>query len=249
MNQKKIELLLIEDNSDFRYLYESFFSDIENVDIKDFAENGQEALLKLANNTYDVVLLDLVMPKMDGIAVLERIGKAKTKNKPYIIVTSCNFREQIIRYALDNGADYYMIKPFDMQDLLNRIYMISSCYGYEADGAENRKKKISGTASKYLIEMGAGTNTLGYKYSIDAVCHLVRENIASPIVKEVYAKVAKQNDTSPECVETAIRKMIKRLYENHYENISSFMNKKDGECKKPSNGELLTMLAVKIDME
>ena len=117
---EKVRVLVVDDNAQMRDMMS------ECIRMQDFAEvvgeagNGVEAVEKLEKLQPDIIILDLIMPMLDGIGVLERIPDLKIR-KPHIIVLSAIGHENIIQEAMSLGVEYYMVKPFAMEELIARI--------------------------------------------------------------------------------------------------------------------------------
>ena len=109
----KIKIGLAEDNLEFCQVLRDYLESYPDLAVTAVANDGLEALEILRTSPLDLLLLDMIMPKLDGIAVLERIRTMKTK--PKIIILSAFGHEEITRKAVELGADYFIVKPFDLQ--------------------------------------------------------------------------------------------------------------------------------------
>lgn len=121
----KIKLLLVDDNKELVTMIEEYFSSNHAVEVTFTASNGEEGLNIIRNHTeeFDLIILDLIMPKVDGITVLEEMRKEGI-NKNVIVLTSYNSSE-IIRRVSEQGVNYYLLKPFELAELEKRILEIS----------------------------------------------------------------------------------------------------------------------------
>ena len=117
----KITILIADDNPDFANTLTNYIEDDSEFEIIAIARDGKEAVEMILNTEPDVVLLDVIMPHLDGIGVLEKIGAAKMKKNPLCIMLSAVGQDKITQRALELGAEYYAIKPFDIITLLQRI--------------------------------------------------------------------------------------------------------------------------------
>ena len=118
---KNIRVLMIDDNIDLIKMVKEYFSDHASIDISLEAHDGVEGMRLIKENQcdYDVVLLDLIMPKRDGVSVLEEMQDLEL-NKKVIVITSYN-NENMIRRVSELGINYFILKPFDLMDLEKRI--------------------------------------------------------------------------------------------------------------------------------
>lgn len=240
MDQPAIKLLIVDDNLELCDILKNFFDLTPEIDVCGVSHNGEDALSCIAQMQPDVVLLDLIMPKIDGIAVLEQLHQAKLSHRPKVIVASAIGQAGITATALDLGADYYMIKPYDLYDLSSRIQLVASLYHEPAARGESPET----LASRALIKIGIPTHMLGYRYCATAVELLLQEDRPRAIVKEIYGNVADQFETTPACVESAIRKAIRRSWEQNRPALEAMLN--PGESGPPANGRFLTNLCTRI---
>ena len=93
----------------------------EDMEIAGMAEDGIEGINLIHETKPDVVILDMIMPRLDGLGVLEHISMSTRLDKPFFICLSAVGQEELIQRAVKLGAKYYMIKPFDMEMLMRRI--------------------------------------------------------------------------------------------------------------------------------
>ncbi len=248
MEQKQIKLLIVEDNFEMCDILENFFRMTPEIDVCATAHNGDEALQYIRTTGPDVLLLDIIMPKLDGISVLEKLNSAEMKTKPKVIVTSAVGQDAITNRALSLGASFYMIKPYNLSDLLARITLLC-----EAPKPRGERSETAGelwtAASRAMIEIGAPAHMRGYQYSAEALCIMLQEKRRCAIVKEIYTTVARENQTSPECVEGAIRKMIRKMCQHPSDAfVHLFSENADGPFQQPSNGKFLSSLCEKIKL-
>ena len=184
------------------------------------AHNGEEICNIIKEKEPDVVILDIIMPKVDGLSVMEKFSHdSSIKKTPAFIVVSAVGQERITEDAFNLGADYYMLKPFDNQMLLNRIKHIRRI-------GEKRAREVSrqavreeqGTYSggnleadvtNVIHEIGVPAHIKGYQYLRDAIILSVNDmEMLNSITKILYPTIAKKHQTTPSRVERAIRHAI-----------------------------------------
>lgn len=239
---EKISVLIVDDNLEFCEILSEFCTTAENLELCGVAHDGIEGLEKISRLSPDVVILDIIMPHMDGISMLEALRDYPSAKKPHIIVTSAIAQEKITNTTLQLGAAYYMIKPFSFTALHNRISNITSTSVKITNHSHNG---ISSQATKTIIELGIPTNVLGFRYIIEALKIILSDENAYPLSKAVYAPIADNCSTTVECVESAIRKTITNLYDIN----SAIVDGITGKDRKPSNAKFLTAVAEKIKLE
>lgn len=245
MEKNHIRLLIVDDNLEICDILTDFFRLTEEVEVCAVAHNGKDALFLIARHQPDVVLLDLIMPQMDGISVLEQLSRAELAVRPKVIVASAVEQEGFTRASLERGAVYYMMKPYDLNDLLGRVCLAAREPAAPATPAgPGLPEDFEAAVTRAAMELGLPSHMKGCQYTISAVQMLLRENRPCSIVKEVYAGLALEYATSPECVEGAIRKAIRRAWEGENSPLRARME--DGEKGPPSNGRFLTAMAQHI---
>ncbi|MDP4108545.1 MAG: sporulation transcription factor Spo0A [Bacillota bacterium] len=248
METDKIRVLVVDDNDEICDILNNFFDLTPDIEVCGIANNGADAIEDINRLCPDVVLLDIIMPKLDGVSVLQRLCECPPPKKPCILVLSAIGQERVTMTAMSLGASYYMIKPYNLEDLLQRIYLMTG--KTRESKAAPEEQPTSGIIKKNVIELGVPTNILGYKYITEAVKMIVQEERAFPITKQIYKTIAKSNNTSVECVESSIRKTIDRVYKLNNESFRDLMRLTATPTdKKPSNSRFLSNLAEKIKME
>lgn len=224
-----MKVLIAEDNNfERKNLYE-FLSSLEQIESIDCVCNGSEAIKKILYKNYDLLILDFIMEKIDGLEILDFINKNKLKKSPKIIIVSAVGKAEIIKKAFEKGVDYYLKKSFNFEYLKNIIYELFN---------KNNLKKLEHENS-IVTELGIPANLLGFRYICQVLKIIKNENIS---ISESYRIVAKSNNTSYECVEVNIRNAIKyahKIQNNYY--IKIFGSSSNN--KKPKNSIFLHTIA------
>ncbi len=220
MSTTPIKLLIVDDNHAMCNILRDYFQMTEQVTICGIAFNGEEALEKIRVQQPDVVLLDIIMPQLDGLSVLEKLNADPPKKRPAIIVTSALGQEMITNRALQLGANYYLIKPYQLQNLLDRILMIAVPSSPFTEPQEV-EINLNAAVTRHLIGIGMSTHIVGYRYCVQAIELLLTETTYCPLMKFVYPEVAHKNETTASCVESAIRKAIGTVREEELRGLSN----------------------------
>ncbi|MDR3587214.1 MAG: response regulator [Desulfosporosinus sp.] len=126
MYSGKIQVLIADDNKDFNNILCEYLNYQDGIEVVGTAFNGVDAVDMIISKEADVVVLDIVMPQLTGIEVLEKINSIQLKKKPVFIMLSALGNDKTTQRALDIGAEYYLVKPFDMDILVNKILQIQS---------------------------------------------------------------------------------------------------------------------------
>ena len=247
----KVRVLMIDDNVKLINAVKEYFKNSEDVSIVLEAYDGLEGYETIKNNldNFDVILLDLIMPHKDGIYVLEQMRKDHI-NKKVIIETSYNTSE-VIREVSEFGVDYFILKPFDLEDLEKKIKAILNRKN-DNQSIDFYNSNLQVSISKMLHDLGIPSHIKGYQFLRDAV-FMVFENseIIGGITKELYPELAKKYDTTVSRVERAIRHAVEISWMRGdlklMENI--FGHSVDINKSKPTNSEFIVTLADKIRLD
>ena len=240
---KKV-VLVIEDNKSFVDVIKEYFKDNESIDIKYTASDGIEGLSILkTHNDIDIVLLDLVMPKKDGIDLLEELKEENIK-KDIIVMTSFN-SDKIIRQVSNMGIEYIMLKPFDMKNLEEKIL-------YSCNNIFDNDKDLRINLTKLLHELGVPSHIKGYEYIREGILLLYNDpSIIGGITKELYPEIADKYNTSVSRVERAIRHAIEVSWNRGNLDLMEevFGHSVDYDKAKPTNSEFIVTVADKLKLE
>ena len=247
---KKIKVLMIDDNVNLTEMVKTYFKKNKQIEIVDCCHNGEEGIKYLTEKgeNIDVVLLDLIMPKKDGMAVLETL-KLKKINKNIIVETSYN-NSEVIRTVSEYGVSYYILKPFELSDLENRILDIYKINDRKTINIFENKLEISIT--RMLHELGMPSHIKGYQYIRDGIIMIYNNpEIIGGITKELYPDVASKYNTTVSRVERAIRHAIEVSWNRGNWDLMEeiFGHSVDIDKAKPTNSEFIVTIADKLRLE
>ncbi len=242
---------MIDDNVSLIDMVKEYFKDHERIVIADSAENGEEGFQKIQENfgAYDVVLLDLIMPKKDGLYVLESMKEQKII-KDVIVLTSYNASD-MIRTVSEYGVAYFMLKPFELIDLEKRILETKK----ETKGGKSidlHYNNLTISITKILHELGIPSHIKGYQYIREGIGILYeRPETIGGITKELYPELAKKYDTTVSRVERAIRHAIEVSWNRGDWDLMEeiFGHSVDIDKAKPTNSEFIVTIADKLRLE
>lgn len=243
----KTRIIIADDNIDFSYVLSEYLSAFDEFEIVGTANNGHTALELIKEKEPDVVILDLVMPETDGFGVLEKF--INIQNKPQFIMLSAFGQDKTIQLALSLGADFFILKPFDMNDLVLRIKQLQSMRNVPNHiniSVEDKSEiNIEDRINHILNELGVPSHLKGYKYLRHAVKMVLNDfSAVNSITKFIYSGIAKEFKTTGSRVERAIRNAIEICwYKGNLkaiENIFKFKySKKD---IRPTNSEFIIII-------
>ncbi len=247
---ENIRILMIDDNVKLIDAVKEYFKNNDEVNIVLEAYDGLEGfnLIKEKTDDFDLVLLDLIMPKKDGIYVLEEMKKNNI-NKKVIVETSYNASE-VIREVSEYDVSYFILKPFDLNDLEKKIYDVFKKKNEKSIDFYNSNLQVS--ISKLLHDLGIPSHIKGYQFLRDAVKMLFDDpNIVGGITKELYPELANKYNTTVSRVERSIRHAVEVSWNRGdlklMENI--FGHSVDIDRAKPTNSEFIVTIADKLRLD
>ena len=121
MDKPKIQIVIADNNKDFCNILNEYLSCQEDIVVTGIANNGVEALKLIEEKKPDLVLIDIIMPIIGGLDVLEKLNTTYLYRVPRIIILSAISRKKTFQKAISLGADYYVVKPFNIEELIERI--------------------------------------------------------------------------------------------------------------------------------
>ena len=267
--KEKTTILIADDNQEFAQTLAKYIQEQEDMEVIGIAKDGEEAIDMIANIMPDVALLDVIMPHLDGIGVLEKMNMIKCDKKPLCIMLSAVGQDKITQKAVGLGAEYYVVKPFDIEILINRIRQIKNYvptnngnsfisremkqqYIEIPEDKRKEKKNLEALVTNIIHEVGVPAHIKGYQYLREAIIMVVNDiDVINQITKSLYPKIADKFDTTPSRVERAIRHAIEvawgRGQQDVVENIFGYTI--SAAKGKPTNSEFIAMIADKLRLE
>ena len=245
---EKIKVLMVDDNVNMTGMVKDYFKKNKMIEISDVCHDGEEAIENIKKNKYDLLLLDLIMPKKDGIGVLEELKKLNLDMK--IIVLSSYDSAEVIRDVSEYGIIYYMLKPFDLVDLEKRVLDLYKSRASKIVDVFQNKLEISIT--RMLHELGMPSHIKGYQYIRDGIVMIYNNpGIIGGITKELYPDVASLHNTTVSRVERAIRHAIEVSWNRGNWDLMEeiFGHSVDIDKAKPTNSEFIVTIADKLRLE
>jgi two-component system response regulator (stage 0 sporulation protein A) len=243
-------VLVADDNREFCDLLAQYIQSQADFKLVGTAQNGRQVLELVQSENPDVLVLDIIMPHLDGIGVLEQLNAMNLPRRPKVIMLTAFGQESIAQRVVGLGADYYILKPFDLAVLAKRIRQIASGQPVRPAQAEARSLDIEVT--ELLHEIGIPAHIKGYLYLREAICMVVqRVELLGGVTKELYPSIAKRYQTTPSRVERAIRHAIEVAWNRGNVDVihSLFGHTINSDRGKPTNSEFIAMVADKLRME
>ncbi|MGQ9824434.1 MAG: sporulation transcription factor Spo0A [Desulfotomaculales bacterium] len=252
MSRKKVKILVADDNKDFCELLKEYLSQQEDFLLAGIAYNGLEALELIEQHNPDVVVLDIIMPHLDGIGVLEKLSAGTFNPRPKVIMLTAFGQETFTQRAMDLGADYYVLKPFDFSVLATRIRQLADGFNVSQYVTPIKPRNLDIAVTNIIHEMGVPAHIKGYHYLRDAILMVINEiNLLGAVTKELYPMIAQKYNTTPSRVERAIRHAIELAWDRgNVEMMTKFFGYTINlERGKPTNSEFIAMVADKLRIE
>ena len=267
--KEKTTVFIADDNQDFSETLANYIREQEDMEVIGIAKDGEEAVEMLKNINPDVVLLDVIMPHLDGIGVLERINVIKMDKKPICIMLSAVGQDKITQKAISLGAQYYIVKPFDIEVLIKRIRELKNYQPQQQNNnliaketkpqyielTETQSKEtgnLEALVTNIIHEVGVPAHIKGYQYLREAIMMVVNNiDMINQITKSLYPDIALKFNTTPSRVERAIRHAIEVAWGRGQQDVveAIFGYTISASKGKPTNSEFIAMIADKLRLE
>lgn len=263
MKNQKINVLIADDNEDFCDILGEYLELQQDIEVVGIARDGLEAVELISQRQPDVVVLDIIMPHLDGLGVLEKLNSMNLEKFPKVIMLSAVGQDKITQRAINLGADYYVIKPFDFEVFIERI---RQTMGNSSPVVEKKKqpvinqhralinnsKSLEAEITNIIHEIGVPAHIKGYLYLREAITMVVGSvELLSAVTKELYPSIAKKYNTTASRVERAIRHAIEVAWSRgKVDTINTLFGYTINTDKgKPTNSEFIAMVADKLRLE
>ena len=265
----KIRVLIADDNIEFSATLNGYLEKEEDMEVIGIAKDGNEACSIIMDKKPDVVLLDVIMPHLDGLGVLETLNSYNLEKMPLCIMLSAVGQDKITQKAINLGAEYYIVKPFDISLLIKRIrdfkfYQPGAAKGnfasreiksqYIEIAPESKKDEgnLEALVTNIIHEVGVPAHIKGYQYLREAIMMVVNDiDVINQITKQLYPEIADKYKTTPSRVERAIRHAIEVAWgRGQTDTVESIFGYTVSAAKgKPTNSEFIAMIADKLRLE
>lgn len=258
--ERQIKVLIVDDNQGFSALLKDHIEMQQEFEVIGVANNGLEGLKMIQELKPDIVVLDIIMPHLDGLGVLENVNKLGLLNDSKFIILSAVGQDNITRRAINLGADYYVIKPFDFSIFLDRMKQLTLSQS-ESDLISNSEDTLSKSRpalsldariSTIVNDIGIPAHIKGYRYIKEAVNMVYEDDTClSSVTKVIYPGIADKFETTASRVERAIRNAIEiSLVRGNEEAINElFGNTLKSKNGKITNSEFIAIVANRIKMD
>ena len=253
-----LKILIADNNVGLCETLEAFLERQEAMQVVGIAHDGEETLALIEEREPNVVLLDITMPHLDGLGVMERLSQVPVAERPRIIVLTAFGREDIIRRFTDLGADYFVVKPFDLHVLADRIRQFAGGAAddsvvRETDAEISQPTRMAmrplinreAMVTELLHRIGIPAHFKGYNYLRDAVLVVLEDEglFGGSLTKELYPRLAAKYNTTPGGVEAAIRNAVITAWDHGNRAFLEELTGRTSKGRFPTNSLLIAKLA------
>ena len=252
----KIKVCLVDDNRELIHMMEEYFNEQEDIEVIGTAFNGRDGLNMLQEQKPDVLILDIIMPHIDGLAVLNTLREQNQVMLNVIMLTAFG-KEEVMKKAVALGASYFILKPFDLDHLADQIRQVEGTQVIKAGTSKQSAKKekkldLEASITNIIHEIGVPAHIKGYMYLREAITMVYNDiELLGSITKVLYPAIAKKFNTTASRVERAIRHAIEVAWSRgNIESISALFGYTINISKaKPTNSEFIAMVADRLRLE
>ena len=251
MDMEKIRVMLADDNRSMLSLLTDYLGRKPDIEITAAVSDGMEIPAAVLEQRPDLLVMDIIMPRQDGFMTLEKLSAADFPARPKVIVLTGLARDDFIMRAIRLGASYYMVKPFDMNLLYERIVEIAREPALPVAAGEERggRESVDEQITNLFLTLGIPAHIKGYQYLREAVRMVLADHdVINRITKELYPGIARRFDTSASKVERAMRHAIEVAWtRGRLDAVNQMYGYKVFKREdKPTNGEFIALVSDKI---
>jgi two-component system response regulator (stage 0 sporulation protein A) len=261
----KKTIIIADDNLELVADLKKFFENDDDFAVVATAHNGLDAVDVIEKHSPDFVLLDIVMPELDGFGVLTQLNYEILGKKPVIIMISQLTADGFVNKAMRLGASYFLAKPFGHMTLRECLsdFIAGEAFkpsrvnfseqgGYKRQHTRSAPRSLDEKIANIFISVGIPAHIKGYPFLREAIKMAVENpDMINAITKRLYPSIAERFTTSPSKVERAIRHAIEVAWNRgKIENINAIFGINVYSAKeKPTNGEFIALIADKMLLE
>lgn len=256
-----LSVAIADDNEKILRLLENLVSSDEELQVVGTAKDGESIYKIIKDKEPDVVLLDVVMPKLDGIGVMDRVHNDEAIRKsPSFVVISAVGQELVTEEAFSHGADYYIMKPFNNDMVIERIKSLRSVRNTTdmksvssyVKVKEPKEHDLETEVTTIIHELGVPAHIKGYQYLRDGIVMSVQDmEMLNSVTKVLYPTIAKKHHTTPSRVERAIRHAIEVAWNRgKMDTIDEMFGYTISNYRgKPTNSEFIALITDRIRLQ
>ena len=235
--ENRIKVVLADANENFRTMLQQTIENTGEFDVVGSAGDGAEAWKMIERERPQLVITDVILPELDGFALLDRM--AKLPARPKTILVSAFYREQMVMQAMEQGAAYFMAKPCEAGSLLERMRQAVR----NGETEEESPVALERLVTSIIHEVGVPAHIKGYQYVREAIILAVQDmDVINAVTKVLYPEVARRYNTTPSRVERAVRHAIETAWDRgDLETLQRYFGYTVSNTKgKPTNSEFIS---------
>ena len=246
-----IKIILADDSMDFCEMLHMQLENYTGIQVVGKVQDGQELLTQIWEKQPDMIVVDAMLSKKDGLSVIRALQEAHLKKMPSVFVVSSFSSERMMAEAMALKVSYFTIKPCDLADLARRIAAHNTVMPVFNDPGKNLPPEVEleMRVTNIIHDIGVPAHIKGYQYLREAIIMTVKDmDIINAITKVLYPTVAKRYKTTSSRVERAIRHAIEVAWDRgDVEVLNGFFGYTVSNVKgKPTNSEFISMIADRI---
>ena len=247
---KRTSVLIADNSEEFCTALAAALQRSEQFTVAGIANDGEMALTLLGERQPDILVLDLMLSKRDGLSILKTISAAD--HRPSVVATSGFVTDYVASTAASLGVTYLMLKPCDLEALMDRLEEIRSGSSLCPSLRKPSQQSIESMVTNIIHEIGVPAHIKGYQYLREAIILAVEDmDVINAITKVLYPQVAKTFQTTPSRVERAIRHAIEVAWDRgDLDTLQRFFGYTVSNTKgKPTNSEFIALIADKLQLQ
>ncbi len=278
MENKNIKIVIADSDTSYTGNLKSYINNEEGMEVSRIVSSGDQVNAAFEESDADVLIMDIILPVLDGFSVLKQIEKLP-KKPSLVIVASVIGHELLVRKAAEAGADYYVLKPLNYQTFIERIKFLSNIYVSKNSFQEERELhdavpilsfptasavndgplivekpilNIKKETTRLLHEIGVPANLKGHNYLRDAVMMVLEDRkLINSVTKTIYPSIGQRYETSACSVERAIRTALETAWTRGKTEILNnlFGFTVNINKGKPTNAEFIALIADKLSLD
>ena len=254
--QIKLKILIADDSKDFINLCSAEFHKYE-IEVLSTAKDGQKVVDNILSEEPDVVLMDIFMPQLDALEVMQKISELPLPKRPIFMVMSSFDNEKFERQVLQEGASYYFLKPFDVSVMAKRIMQIAglstgSAAPLVSHTTAHKEPDLEVMVTEIIHQIGVPAHIKGYHYLRESIMLAVENpDIINSVTKQLYPSVAVKFETTSSRVELGGRRIIKVAWDRgDVDTLNSYFGYTIHNGRgKPTNSEFIAMISDKLRLK
>ncbi len=254
----KLIKVLLADNSETFGIPCANRMRVHGLEVETVEKDGKHVVETIVQKKPDVVILDFFLPHLDAIGVMNNVKALKPARMPQFMVMSGFDNANLEREAIQAGATYYFLKPFDADEMASRILSFAASNGKVAplprhsDANASPSSSLEMRVTEIIHQIGVPAHIKGYQYLRDSILMAIEDGeIINAVTKRLYPAVAKKHGTTSSRVERAIRHAIEVAWDRGDVDVlnSYFGYTIHNGRGKPTNSEFIAMISDKFRLQ